>query len=752
MRWLLLCTATAVCMASVTVRVVVRDSTGEPVVGARVLLERSHWGGYTDQTGQLELRNVAAGQYRLRVSAMGFAAFVQELRLVRDTVVVVVLQGQPLELAPVQVEAQRSPIEQGIQPVMNIGVRELDQHRGQTVAGLLERLPGTAALTTGPAIAKPVVRGFVGERLLVLSDELPIQGQQWGAEHAPELDPMLVEQVELLRGAAVVQYGPEAIGGVLRFRPLPLPRESGRRLELRLEGASASRMGALGIWTEGRERFAPLSWRLLVSARRSGDVATPRYWLANTAAQQLNGDGAVGYLWESGQARLRAQLYDAQIGVFAGMHIGNLSDLERAFSAPVPLVQRPFSYAIEPPFQHVQHRLLEVSAEQQIAAMSWRFLLGWQQNHRREYDRHYGSRPAYDVTLTTWSLRSQLQWVAAAGTFTLIAEAQRQGNVSSGAERLLPNFRAYRAGLALQGTWLPQPWELQLGVRVDGAWLQIWRPTLQGWSSARHHWAGVAAFAAIARHWREQTLRWSLVRGWRPPSPVELYAYGVHHGAATFEIGNPELAPEQFWMGELDYGFHSGAWHVDIAAFVYAFPSFIQQVPAPPPTLTIRGAFPTFRYEAIPALLAGSDVLLQWELAPRLRVEAVGTVLWGRQQHGGADTVATLYALPAPRAELRAHWHPPQLWKLEAPFVEPRVTLVARSATTPRDYAPAPKGYAIAALTLGTELNTAAGHFLLSLEVRNLFNRAYRDYLSRLRYFADEPGRDVQVRLVYRLR
>jgi hypothetical protein len=114
MRWLLLCTATAVCMASVTVRVVVRDSTGEPVVGARVLLERSHWGGYTDQTGQLELRNVAAGQYRLRVSAMGFAAFVQELRLVRDTVVVVVLQGQPLELAPVQVEAQRSPIEQGI--------------------------------------------------------------------------------------------------------------------------------------------------------------------------------------------------------------------------------------------------------------------------------------------------------------------------------------------------------------------------------------------------------------------------------------------------------------------------------------------------------------------------------------------------------------------------------------------------------------------------------------------------------------
>jgi hypothetical protein len=91
--------------------------------------------------------------------------------------------------------------------------------------------------------------------------------------------------------------------GVLRFRPLPLPQESGRRLELRLEGASASRMGALGIWTEGRERFAPLSWRLLVSARRSGDVATPRYRLANTAAQQLNGDGAVGYLWESGQAR-----------------------------------------------------------------------------------------------------------------------------------------------------------------------------------------------------------------------------------------------------------------------------------------------------------------------------------------------------------------------------------------------------------------------------------------------------------------
>ena len=752
MRWLLLCTATAVCMASVTVRVVVRDSTGEPVVGARVLLERSHWGGYTDQTGQLELRNIATGQYRLRVSAMGFAASAQELRLVRDTVVVVVLQGKPLELAPVQVEAQRSPIEQGIQPVTSIGVRELDRHRGQTVAVLLERVPGTAALTTGPVIAKPVVRGFVGERLLVLSDELPIQGQQWGAEHAPELDPMLVEQVELLRGAAVVQYGPEAIGGVLRFRPLPLPREPGRHLELRLEGASASRMGALGIWTEGREHFAPLSWRLLVSARRSGDVATPRYWLANTAAQQFNGDAAVSYFWEGGHARLRAQLYNARIGVFAGMHIGNLSDLERAFAAPVPLVQRPFSYAIEPPYQHVQHRLLEAAVEQQSAAVQWRLLLGWQQNHRREYDRHYGSRPAYDVTLTSWSLRSQLQRVSDVGLLALIAEAQRQGNVSLGVERLLPNFRAYRAGLALQGAWLLQPWELQFGVRADGAWLQIWRPTLQGWTSARHRWAGVAAFAAAARHWGEQTLRWSITRGWRPPSPVELYAYGVHHGAATFEIGNPGLAPEQFWMGEFDYGFHSSGWHVDIAAFVYYFPRFIQQVPVPPPTLTIRGAFPTFRYEAVPALLAGSDVLLQWELSQQLRVEVMGAALWGRQQHGTVDTLARLYALPAPRAELRAHWHLPRLWRLEAPFVEPRITLVARSATTPTDYAPAPKGYAIAAITLGTELSMAGGHASLSLEVRNLFNRAYRDYLSRLRYFADEPGRDVQVHLVYRFR
>ncbi|MEZ4982167.1 MAG: Plug domain-containing protein [Saprospiraceae bacterium] len=83
-----------------------------------------------------------------------------------------------------------------------------------TLAGTIANLPGVSILSTGATIAKPVINGLHSDRVLVLQNGIKIEGNQWGTEHAPEIDPFSAGNIEVEKCRALV-YGPEAIGGVV---------------------------------------------------------------------------------------------------------------------------------------------------------------------------------------------------------------------------------------------------------------------------------------------------------------------------------------------------------------------------------------------------------------------------------------------------------------------------------------------------------------------------------------------------------
>ncbi|GBD06251.1 Vitamin B12 transporter BtuB [bacterium HR21] len=754
-----LCAGLSAAMALPRLEVRLSDSAGTPIPGARLLLEPLHQGAITNRDGHALFRELPVGEYRLTVRALGYGPAEYVVHLRRDTVLQLVLAPGAVALPEVAVEGNRISGEPtlSISPPLFLAPREVDVHRGQTLGELLRQLPGLSTLSTGPAIAKPVLRGMTGERLLVLTDKLPLYGQVWGAEHAPELDPLVVEALQVLRGTAAVEYGSDALAGAIRVIPKPLSMQPGLRGELRAEGISVNRQGALGLWLEGAR--GKWGWQMVLSARKAADVETPQGLLANTAFDQYS--AALRLQHQLGVHTLlrgRLQLYDARLGIFAGMHLGNLSDLERALRAGRPLVQRPRSYAIEPPYQRVRHRLLELTAEQELPSeRRWELVMGWQQSWRQEYDAHrfwndslqalFGARPAYDVTLTTWSLRSELEQPGLfSGRLHAVVDLRRQGNVSEGVQRFVPNFLSYLLGGALWQEWFWGRWRAVVGLRGDGIWLSVWRSVAQSWRKSSYRWSGGAAMVSLQRKWLRWDARAGIATGWRPPTVVELYANGVHHGAAIFEVGDSTLPPERLWMAELGLSAHSSRWHGDAAAFLYWFPRFLGSFPAGELILTVRGAFPLFRYRAVPAVLTGVEANLQGELLPWLRLEGQATVLRGWEAEDGTS----LYGIPPAQLRLRVHAHGPSVSLLHLPFAELTMTAVAPAATAPHDYAPAPPGYLLWDAALGGTIPLGVTELMLVLEAQNLFNRAYHSAMSRLRYFAAEPGRSISVRLSWR--
>ncbi len=99
--------------------------------------------------------------------------------------------------------------------------RELRPSIGETLA----RLPGVSATSFGPSASRPILRGFQGERIRVLTDGIgSIDVSNTSVDHAVVIDPLLAERVEVLRGPSALLFGSSAIGGVVNVVDRRIPR------------------------------------------------------------------------------------------------------------------------------------------------------------------------------------------------------------------------------------------------------------------------------------------------------------------------------------------------------------------------------------------------------------------------------------------------------------------------------------------------------------------------------------------------
>ncbi|HMP93986.1 MAG TPA: TonB-dependent receptor, partial [Phnomibacter sp.] len=589
--------------------------TNEPLAGAPIGVGARPGIIAANEQGQYQLTGLCAGTLTLTVSHVACQTQQVVINLRRSQVKNILLHHQKLDLPDVVV---RGFSNNQTQASSRVAMADVLKSRGVNLAEVLSQVNGVRMLATGSTIAKPVIHGLHSNRILIMNNGVRLEGQQWGAEHAPEVDPYVAGKFTLIKGAAAVRYGADAIGGVVQVEPRPMPQAAGLRGEANLAAFSNNAMGVGSLLLEQKLASSPLSWRLQTTYKKGGNTRIPGYWLMNTGLQEWNYSGTLAYRQEHWGTELFYSRFNTRLGLYPGAHVETVDDLNAAFpsKSPLPSFRSGFSYAIERPRQQVSHQTLKLSSFYRPAAHTkYSLVFSHQQNQRDEYDsRAFIALPEMSLTLNTTGAEALLEKTFAQKHLLQVGlSGQRQENINGpiSARQFIRNYLSYNAAaFAIWQTSIHR-WDAEAGLRYDYRWFEsYYRPA--GSSQIEGHnrqFSNVSASLGTAyRLSAAWQLKANIATAWRPPAPNEMYANGVHQGLASVEIGNPDFAAERalntnlVLTGRLDSN-----WTVSITAYQNFIQDFIYLAPTPPPVLTIRGYYPVFPYRQTNARLSGLD-------------------------------------------------------------------------------------------------------------------------------------------------
>lgn len=709
-----------------------------------------------DDKGEFKLEGLCPGNYQLLVKHTGCRDTVFPVELNRSRKILFKLPHSLSNLNDVEVYGKH----EDLKPVTAQQVllpRDLDKTRGLALAEQLKQMNGVTTLNTGATISKPMINGMQGYRVLILNNGIRQEGQQWGNEHAPEIDPFVAQKLSVIRGASAVRYGSDAIGGVVLVEAADMPDTATLNGEANLLGFTNGQGGAASFNIQGySERIKHFSWRVQGTLKRSGDLKTPDYYLKNTGVEEKNYSATIGYHRSKFGFTGYFSQFNSRVGIFTGAHIGNLTDLEAVFKLQKPADSlAAFSYQIGRPFQNIQHNLLKLTFHLHTGLRSQAYFnYAYQSNLRQEYDKHVprnDARAALNLPELDYRIASQtgeFVWEhnyikAFRGKYG--AQAMYQENIYYG-RFFIPNYANKTIGVFGLERYVRPKFEAEAGLRYDYKHLTSYYYSGNVIQSPKLEFSR-ASFNLGAVYKPDTSFRLSLnvANGWRSPSVNELYSNGLHHGVGAIERGDPNLKAEGCINGIASAVYKRKRLYAEATSYVYRFSNYIYYEPASQPELTIRGAYPVFNYRQNNATIWGSDVLVQYKIYKYLSVKtrAMWVRGWNRdlQQH--------LIYIPADRYELFLPLTIKSKRKLKDAFVEPGVLYVARQTRVPLalDFAPPPPDYFLLGFNAGATILVGQQSFIVTFSVNNAANRVYRDYLDRFRYFSDAPGSNYTLRI-----
>jgi iron complex outermembrane receptor protein len=740
------------------------DAEGKPIPGAQVRLyseqEPPERATKTDPQGQYAFEALCAGRYEARVEAQGFVPVGEDLWLDQAT-------RQDWRLSPrpsLDVEVRAKPT-QGGDPAPRESLQDeaLDRTRGLSLGEALKNINGVRAIETG-TVSKPVIHGMSGSRLVTLHDGVRHESQSWGLDHAPEIDPFAAHRLTVVKGAAGVRYGPEAIGGVILVEPPRLPRDPGLWGEAHAVGGWDGRLAAgSATLLGGAEALPGLGWRLQASAKDAGSISTPDYPLDNTALREWSLSAALGYHRPNHGLELASSWFDSSFGVFTGQISENSNQfidlIERG--RPLGVERYRADRDVERPYQDVAHTTSKLEgyvAGPSLGKLSAR--LSYQQDWRQEYDKvpRYIEGPQLDFDLSTSTADLLWEFDLGDALASVGAVGSTQANIYKG-RRLIPNYRSWSAGSFALVQYPLGAWELEAGARLDQELIDTFQRERTGGDSAGVEEASLSFTTpslALGASWapdEDTSLGVSFAVASRAPSINELFIDGVSQGLAAFERGDLGLGPERSAGLSLDGGWAWGPW-LDLRATLYAqhISGFIYLAPAldaqgePEVALTVQGGFPSFEWLQTDALFYGADLdlaLCPWPwLEARTRASTVRASDLTRDQ--------PLVFIPPDSLEQGLSLRAARWGFLEDLSLGARWVYTARQdrVDPAADFAPPPPGYALLHAELGAAWSYSdQGKLGFALEGRNVLGQRYRNYLSRLRYFSDEQGANYFLRV-----
>lgn len=769
---------------------VVDFHNGEPISNATITLENEKGENIKIQSlndGGFVAEKVCSGFYSLSVEHEDCEKYQTKIFLDSNRKITIRLEHHWEQLQSVVVH--ESPIAKTSTGVDKKLSKDILHSSSMTFGEALKEISGVKTLSTGSGIQKLMVDGVWGSRLPHFSGGIRLQDQEWGKEHAPSLSLSQMEQVYVIRGSSTLQLSGEGLGGIIVAKPHSVSSMDS------LQGRSSVFYESNGRGLGGNflvKSRLKNDWGGYVSGEYQiiGDKQAPRYMLTNTGFRQLAiSTGVERTNWRRGFSASYS-FFQNEIGILRAAHTESSESFYRAVQSAQPWFIADFSYDIKAPFQRIYHHFAKANYFRRFAELGkWESEYGLQYNNRKEFDVRRGrwrDIPSIDLHLFSHQWNNTLTIDKRQDqTIKLGVQTQFQHNFSNpetGIRPLIPDYnRLQIGGFAFLEKKLSEKLSVDAAARYDyhALWSQkyylisFWNERnyspefdrfIRSTISSQYYTEPNLFFQTIAvsNDWsykfsEQQKLSINLSYLQRPPNVAELFSDGLHQSAAVYEWGDLRLRSEQSLKSVIGYHFRSEGLDVQLDGFYQRANDFIY---ARPTRLisTIRGAFSVWEYVQTEAELAGLNLNLNYQVLSSLKISQQFNYLYGQDLSMNEplilvpplSSITSLryhsnrfnFGLSAAYTALQSRY-PNTNFSINI-FENNEFREVEVDISTP------PQDYLLWNLDASYSFNFLSRQFEFKAQVFNLFNRRYRDYLNRLRFFADEPGRNIIFQLNFK--
>lgn len=788
----------------------ITDEKGAPLPAATVYIPDLKLGVITDTAGFYRFSSLPSGRYLIEVHSIGYKTFTRTVKISGPVTEDFSLSDEYVEESPVVVtglskatQIKRSPV-----PIVAINHDYLVSNLSTNAIDAISKIPGIRAVTTGPNVSKPFIRGLGYNRILTLYDGIRQEGQQWGDEHGIEVDQYGVERVEVIKGPASLSFGSDALAGVVNLIPTQ-PAPEGKILgNVTLDYQSNNKYlggsGYLGGTKNGLEWMARISHKQAVDYKDKIDGR-----VFGTAFNETDASASLGLHRKWGYSHLDFVLFDDLQEIPDGSRDSATRRFTRQiYDGDADTIRQIVSdadlgsYHIEKLHQHVQHYRIYSGNSFTLGEYGrLQVNLGFQRSIRREYSHPvaYKTPGLYlQMNSYTYDVKYFLpefdDWNVTVG----LNGMYQQNNSTDGTEFIIPSYHQLDMGPFLLAKRSFDKLDISGGIRFDtrrfnNAALYTGTDPVTGFDKAMHGadtvgatrqfddykktftgWSG--SLGATYNFSEKFSVKANIARGFRSPNIAEISANGVHPGTNIYQLGNPDFKPE-FSLQE-DLGFVYSSRYV--VATLDLFNNFISnyiynqklQRADGSDSMDITGRNTYFQYVSSRARLYGGEVSVDIHPIKALHFENSLSIVYGNNEGVKGktlnDSAKYLPFIPPTHglSELRYEFSSRSSHLVHA-FVKVQLeyyaaqnrAFLAYNTETPT------AGYTLLNAGIGGGFTNKKGKTIVNVYLNgdNLLDKAYYDHLSRLKYFLFSPtdtnpthgiynmGRNISLKLSFPL-
>ena len=689
------------------------NKENQPLKGVAVFVPDLHKSSSTDENGNYSINNVPFGTLRIAFSALGFGTQNKTIAVQSgENKLDIILEATVFQMDEVIVATAFNKLQsQNVMKVEHESIKELQQKGTATLIEGLATIPGISQVSTGVSIGKPVIRGLSGNRVLVYSQGVRIENQQFGDEHGLGLNDAGVESVEVIKGPASLLYGSDALGGVLYFNPEKFAKTNTFQGDFsqKLFSNTLGSNSTLGLKTSTE------NWKFLV--RGSYNIHAD-YTIAdgnrvtNTRYNEQDFKTGIGYSNSRFSSVLRYNFNKLDLGI-----------------PEFGIAEQTTNYNTEYPKQGVFNHLLSLNSTIFLKNSKLDIDLGYISNDRSEFEDSNIAILHMKLKTLNYDLKYHLPKIGNMESIFGI-QGMHQTNLNSGIEFLIPDATTNDFGVFGTANYEWKSNVFQAGIRFDN----------RNISSESYGISGEeGSFEAINKKYNSingslgyktnltnnLTMRLNLASGFRAPNLAELTSNGVHEGTNRYEIGNSSLKTEQNVQTDLNleyknshFEFFANGFYNHINNYIYTNPS----------GLIIEGN-DVFNYIQNNAKLYGGEIGLHFHPHPLdwLHFESSFETVTGKKQNGDF-----LPLIPANNwnNSLRAEFNV-KSW-LKDGFATFNVSNTFNQKNV-SGFETKSNGYTLVNFGIGGDIKFGKTAFNINLNGNNLLNKSYIAHLSRLK-------------------